>query len=182
MKHLKPVLGDKVFFDEQLDPGTDVHESLADRLARTILAVPLVTPGFFNAPYVKDTELPRLTADMVAGHLAIAPVFLKDSVATRLAAEPAPRGARVLVRKLRGRVHAAFLGQPGPDIRRSIASTVGMWTLERQAPCVSSGRCAATSGPGNAPRTWDPSSIKGHGGRGGRPGNRPRRAGLRAPP
>ena len=81
LRHLAPwkQQGMEIWTDRQIKPGDQWHKEIQDRLNGTQVAVLLVTPAFFDSPYISSQELPNVLVAAKTKGLRIFWIPVSDS-------------------------------------------------------------------------------------------------------
>lgn len=82
--HLKPwedMEQLNVWSDQRIKPSQDWHQEIQEALETTAVAVLLVSPDFLASEYIRKFELPPLLRAREEGHLDLACLYLRPSVA-----------------------------------------------------------------------------------------------------
>jgi hypothetical protein len=80
-KHLKPYLRKgtiTAWSDEQIEPGSQWFDEIKVALAKTSVAVMLVSPDFLNSEFIHEHELSPLLMEAAAGGVTILWVLIRD--------------------------------------------------------------------------------------------------------
>ena len=64
--------------DEILRPGDIIRREITEHIGRTVVAVLLVSPDFFESDYIQELEFPRLAERSALGFTTLIPVLLED--------------------------------------------------------------------------------------------------------
>jgi internalin A len=80
LTHLKPYLRTRItaWSDRQIQPGSQWFDEIKDALARTSVAVMLVSPNFLGSDFIHEHELGPLLRDAEAGGVRILWVLIRD--------------------------------------------------------------------------------------------------------
>ncbi len=87
-KYLKPAedAGSiRIWVDGRIDPGQTWEAEIEDNLARSAIALLLVTPNFLASRYIKDKELPWLLTRRAHDKLEIVPVLIEHGLTAQYA-------------------------------------------------------------------------------------------------